>query len=157
FWPWFGGSIYGNHRQAIGRQITKNDGDSGFFAMPRKSSEETMSLHPEDAEPRGLGRRRIEPGGERKPQDRARVGGVDDAVVPDARGGVVGMPLAFVLLAKRRLERLLVGGAPGTALGLDRFLAQQPEHARSLLAPHDRDARVRPHPEKARSVGAPAH
>src|SRR5215467_16384302 len=131
--------------------------DSGLPATPWKSPERTATLHPEDAEPRGLGRRRIEPGGERKPQDRARVGRVDDAVVPDARGGVIGMPLAFVLLAKRRLERLLVRGAPGTALGLGRFLAQEPEHARSLLAAHDRDARVRPHPEKARSVGAPAH
>src|SRR5262245_62458596 len=67
------------------------------------------------------------------------------------------MPLAFILLADRRLERRILRRAPAAALGLGRFLAQKPEHARSLLAAHDRDARVRPHPEKARSVSAPAH
>jgi hypothetical protein len=41
--------------------------DTRYSATARKSSEETTALHPEDAEPRGLGRRRIEPGGERKP------------------------------------------------------------------------------------------
>jgi hypothetical protein len=67
------------------------------------------------------------------------------------------MALLLVLLADRRLERLVVGRAPAPALGLDPFLAQQAQHRRRLLAAHHRDARVRPHPEEARAVGAPAH
>src|SRR5262249_58771336 len=110
-----------------------------------------------NAERRRLRRRRIEPGGERKSEHGAGIGGVDDAVVPDAGAGVVGVALLLVLLADRRLEGLLVGGAPAAALGLDRLLPQQAEHAGGLLAAHDRDARVRPHPQKARAVGAAAN
>ena len=95
--------------------------------------------------------------GERKTQHGAGIGGIDDAVVPDAGGRVIGMALPLVLLADRRLERLLVGRAPVAALGLGRLLAQQPQNGSSLLAAHDRDARIRPHPEEARGVGAPAH
>ena len=48
-------------------------------------------------------------------QDGAGVARVDHAVVPEAGGGVVGVPLGLVLLAQRRLEGLLVLGAPGVA------------------------------------------
>src|SRR5262249_20823605 len=87
----------------------------------------------------------------------AGVDRVDDAVVPDARGGIVGMALALVLLADRRLERFVIRGAPAAALRLRRLLTKEPQHARGLLAAHDRDARVRPHPKKARAIGAPTH
>src|SRR5262245_58423979 len=97
--------------------------------------------HPENAEAGGLGRRRVHPSRERKPQYGAGVGRVDDTVVPDARGRVVGVPLLFVLLADRRLERRVLGRAPGAALGLGRFLAQEPQHTRCLLAAHHRDTR----------------
>ena len=43
-----------------------------------------------------------------RPSTRARVGRVDDAVVPQPGGGVVGMALRLVLRADRRLEGLLV-------------------------------------------------
>src|SRR5262245_58343489 len=81
--------------------------------------------HPEDAEAGRLGRRRIEAGGEREAEHRAGVRGVDHAVVPQARGGVIGMALLFVLLADRRLERFVVGRGPASALGLGPFMAQQ--------------------------------
>src|ERR1700730_11175873 len=80
--------------------------------------------HPEDAEAGGLGRRRVEAGGERQPKHHARVGGVDDAVVPDARGGVIGVALTLVLGADRRFERFVVRGAPSAALRFGRLLAQ---------------------------------
>src|SRR6476646_3834663 len=103
----------------------------------------SVTSHPEDAEARGLGWRRIEPGGKREAQHHARIGGVDDAVVPQPRGGVIWVSLLLVLLADRRLERLVVGRAPGAALGFGRLLAQQPEHGGCLLAAHHRDAGVR--------------
>ena len=82
---------------------------------------------------------------------------VDDPVVPQARGGVVGMALALVLGADRRLERALRRRAPAAAAALDAVAPHGGEHVGGLLAAHDADARVRPHPQKARSEGAPAH
>src|SRR5262245_10683063 len=115
------------------------------------------TLHPEDAEPRGHARRRVEAGSERKPQHSARVGRIDDAVIPDAGRRIIGMALAFVLLADWRLERFVIRRTPDAALRLGCFLSQQSEHAGGLLAAHDGDARVRPHPQKAWPVGASAH
>src|SRR6266508_6247676 len=63
-----------------------------------------VSLHPEHAKPRGLDAV-VERGGNRQPQHPARIGGIDHAVVPQARAGVVRMPFALVLLPQRRLER----------------------------------------------------
>src|SRR5690349_8545960 len=60
-------------------------------------------LHPEDTEPRVF-QRGVAGGSERQPEDAAGVGGVDHAIVPEARGGVVRMALALVLLADGRLE-----------------------------------------------------
>ena len=84
--------------------------------------------------------------------------GSSDAVVPQARGRVVRAAFVLVLGPDRRDElrlapppimRLLLGGQ---LLELD---GQQ--RARGLLAAHHRDARVRPHEEQARAVGAAAH
>ncbi len=94
---------------------------------------------------------------EREPEHPARVGGVDDAVVPQPRAGVVRMALALVLRADRRPERLLVLRAPLPALGLDRVAADRRQHRGRLLAAHHRDPRVGPHPQEARLEGAAAH
>src|SRR5262249_56337231 len=67
------------------------------------------------------------------------------------------MPLLLVLLADRRLEGIRVSGAPGTALLLDGLLTEEAEHGCGLLTAHDRDARIRPHEQEARAVGAAAH
>src|SRR5665213_1597706 len=90
-------------------------------AMPRASVEREMLLlnadswmrttilssrqpsHPKNAE-LGLGDRGVEAGGQRERQDAARVGGVDDAVVPEARAGVIGMALRLVLRADGGFE-----------------------------------------------------
>src|SRR5687768_18254190 len=60
------------------------------------------------------------------------------------------MPLALVLLADGFLEVLL-----GFLRREIAFHGRQ--HRSGLLAAHDRDARVRPHPEKARRIRAAAH
>src|SRR5690348_13823555 len=109
----------------------------------------TWWSHPEDAEARRLDRC-IQGGGEGEAEDAARVYRVDDAVVPETRGGVVGMALGFVLGADWRFERFL--------LLRRRFAAAHlRQHHRGLLAAHHRDARVRPHEQETRVVGAAAH
>src|SRR5690606_34289298 len=78
------------------------------------------------------------------------VGGIDDTIVPKAGARVIGMALALVLLADRLLEGFLFLLRGKSAL-------HGGEHACSLLAAHDRNARVRPHPQEARRIGAAAH
>src|SRR5690606_37046922 len=73
--------------------------------------------HPEDAEARFL-HRGIEAGGKGEAQHAARLGRQDDAVVPQARGGVIGVAFLLVAVADRGLEGLFVLGAPRLALGL---------------------------------------
>src|SRR5687768_13646834 len=69
------------------------------------------SSHAEDAELRLL-EGCIGRGREGEAEDAASVGRIDHAVVPEARAGVVGVALALVLLADRRLELLLFRGGP---------------------------------------------
>src|SRR5215212_4334218 len=70
--------------------------------------------HPEHAELRRCDRR-VQRRGEREAEHAARVGRVDDAVVPETGAGVVGMALVLVLLEQRRLEGPLLLGRPGAA------------------------------------------
>src|SRR4029453_4237769 len=103
----------------------------------------SVRSHPEHAEALLLDRR-IERRRYRQPEDAARIGRIDDAVVPEACAGIVRIALTLVLIADRRLERLLVFLAPGFARGLEATAAHGREHARGLFAAHDADARVRP-------------
>ena len=52
---------------------------------------------------------------------------------------------------------MLLGSAPLAALAFDAVAPDRRKDAGGLLAPHDGDARVRPHKEKSRRIGAPAH
>src|SRR5258706_7818647 len=115
-----------------------------------------LLLHPEDAEARLLFGC-VAGGGEREREHAARVGGIDDAVVPEPRRRIVRMALALVLLADGIPEGFLFGRRPLAALRLDAVAAHGGEHARGLLAAHHRDARVGPGPQEARVEGAPAH
>ena len=90
-------------------------------------------------------------GGKAQRDDPAGVGGVDDAVVPQPRAGIIRMALALVTLADRSLERSFVGGA-GEAARFDRG-----QHRRRLFAAHDADPGVRPHPQEPRRESATAH
>src|SRR5579872_1466806 len=75
--------------------------------------------HPEYTESR-LGNGRSQAGGQTQPQAHARVRGIDDAIIPEAGRGVIGVSLRFVLRADRRHEIFLLGSAPGAALGSER-------------------------------------
>src|SRR5688572_4484104 len=112
--------------------------------------------HAEHAEARFLVGR-VASRGQREPEHPARIGRIDDAVVPEARGGVVRVALALVLLADRGLERLLFVLRPRALLRLDPVAAHGGQHRGGLLAAHDGDARVGPGPEEARAEGAAAH
>src|SRR6185437_820209 len=65
--------------------------------------------------------------------------------------------LALILRADGRAKLLFFLRRPAFALGLDIVAADLAQHHRRLLAAHDRDARIRPHPEKARAVGTATH
>ena len=88
-------------------------------------------------------------GRETECQDRPRVHRIDHAVIPEPSRRIIRRALGLILRADLRLE-LLSG-----RLALER--ADEREHRRRLLAPHDADPGVRPHPELARPVGAAAH
>src|SRR6185437_12769974 len=123
----------------------------------RSMASEVMEVsHPEHAEPRVLDGR-VEGRREAQGEHAARVHRIDHAVVPEAGGGVVGMALALVLLADRRLEGLFLGGRPLPALRLDAVALHRGEDRGRLLAAHHRDARVGPAPQEARVEGAAAH
>src|SRR5574343_1729718 len=115
-----------------------------------------IALHPENAE-LGFFGRGVHRGRQAKAEYAAGIGRVDDAVVPQASRGVVGVALGFILLADRRLEGGFFLGRPGLAGGFDAVALDRGQHAGRLFAPHHRDARVRPHPQEAWRVGTAAH
>src|SRR6185295_5526573 len=93
----------------------------------------TSESHPEDAEARlrnGLFERQRQP----QREAAARVDRIDDAIVPQPRGGVIRITLLLVLLADRGLEGRLFFRAPGAALGFDGIAAHRRENVRGLLA-----------------------
>src|SRR3954451_11459533 len=107
--------------------------------------------HPEDAVAE-LAQRRVGARGEGETEHGAGLRGVDDAVVPEAGGGVVGMALVLVLVADRRLERLFLVGRPLLTAGLEPVAAHLGQHAGRLLAAHHRDAGIGPGEEEPRRV-----
>src|SRR6185369_716660 len=109
--------------------------------------------HTEDAEARLLDGR-IKSRGQAEAQHPPAVGRRDDAVVPEPRAGVIGMALALILGADGGLEGLLFLRRPGR---LHIVLLDLGEDGGRLLAAHDRDSRIGPHPEKARPISAAAH
>src|SRR3712207_9595032 len=77
--------------------------------MRARASFSRSASHPEDAVAE-LAQRRVGTRREGQPEHGAGLGGVDDAVVPQPGGGVVGVALGLVLVADRLLERLLLVG-----------------------------------------------
>src|SRR5437763_16890714 len=90
--------------------------------------------------------RRVERGGDAERQHKARLGRVDDAVIPEARAGVIGMALRFVLRADRRLEFLLLRGIPFRPARAHAVAPHRRQDRGGLLAAHHRNASVGPHP-----------
>src|SRR3954464_369675 len=68
-----------------------------------------IASHPEQAELRRLDRR-VRRGRQAEPKHQPRVGGIDHAVVPQPRGGVIGIALLLVLRPDRIAEFLLFLG-----------------------------------------------
>src|SRR5438128_613872 len=87
----------------------------------------------------------------------ARLGGIDHAVVPEARGRIVGAPFSLVLLQDGIGDGALLLGRQLLPLPRELVTLDRGQHAGGLLAAHHADPRVRPHPEEARRIRAAAH
>src|ERR687897_23110 len=133
-------------------------GGSGFplSLMADASEADRSKSHPEYAVAR-LFERRVRGSGETQSQDHPGVHRVYNAVVPEPRGGVVGVPFRLVLLEDGPLELLALLVGHLLCLSREVVLLNGEEDVRGLLPPHNADAGVRPHPEEARRVGAAAH
>ncbi len=99
----------------------------------------------------------VERGTQAQRQHATSICRVDDAVVPQSRGGVIRVALRFILSADGRLEGFLFLRAPAAALGLDAVAPHGGEHAGRLFTAHHADAGVGPHPQLTRAIGAAAH
>src|SRR5690348_824230 len=142
--------------RASSKALRRSGRLSVTVATPRASCETSTApmSHPEDPE-MGLFNGRVEARRNRHCQHAARVLRIDDAVVPQPGAGIIGMALAFVLLADCRLEAVLLRLGPGLAA---RAVApHRRQHVGRLLAAHHRDARIGPRPQEARRIGAAAH
>src|SRR5919202_1435846 len=125
--------------------------------LPRISRPRAMCpSHPEHAVARRADGS-IEAGRDGQAQGCARVGGIGDAVVPQARRAVVGAALDLVLLQRGPHEFFLLRGRHVLATCAQVIQPHLQEHRGRLLAAHHRDARVGPHPQEARVVSAAAH
>src|SRR5437868_3258314 len=125
--------------------------------LPRSSRPRAMCpSHPEHAVARRADGS-IEAGRDGQAQRGARVGGVEDAVVPQARRAVVGAALNLVLLQRGPHKLVLLRGRHLRAACAQVIEPHLQEHRGRLLPAHHRDARVGPHPQEAWVVGAAAH
>src|SRR5262245_4151668 len=70
-----------------------------------------IASHPEQAEFRRFDRR-IGRYGQPKPEHEPRIGGIDHAVVPQSRGGIIGVALLLILRADRPAEFFLLFSGP---------------------------------------------
>src|SRR5450755_8560 len=118
-----------------------------------------LLIRPSDAEDTELrfGHWGIEARRQTQRQNASRVGGVYHTIVPKACRCIVRMALLLVLLADWSLEDLFLFGAPRVALGLDAIALHGGQDTGRLFAAHHTDARVGPHPQKARRIRAAAH
>src|SRR5437763_10784975 len=118
-----------------------------MMVLPRSKRNQVSSidLHPEDAKLRLLNRCVVR---DRKAEAEvgAGVGGIDDAVVPEARGRVVRRTFRLVFLQHGIGDGALFLGAQLLARARELIAFHRRQHARGLLASHHADARVRPHP-----------
>src|SRR3712207_5142902 len=96
-----------------------------LILVQRGATSCTPISHPEHAERGGLDRR-VERGRDAEREHAAGIDRIDHAVVPEPGGGVIRMPLRFVLLADGGLELLFRLGWPILSLRLQ------------TIAPHGR-------------------
>lgn len=89
--------------------------------------------------------------------DATCVDGVDDAVIPESGGGVIGIGLLFVFCEGWGFEFRLLFGGHGLASECKLIHFDREEDIGGLFAAHDGNAGVWPHPELAWAEGASAH
>src|ERR1700719_3458778 len=71
--------------------------------------------------------------GERQSKNMPRVERIDDAIIPEARGRVVRMPLTLELLANRRLQPFFLELAEGASAALEGLALDGRQDAGGLL------------------------
>src|SRR5579862_576870 len=137
-------------------RVTVRHSRTGSSISRRGFNVMALPSHPKHAE---LRRRngRVQRRRKTQRQHPTRLRRRDDAVVPQPRGGVIGIALGFVLVADRLLEFFFLDLGPGLAGGFDIVAPHRGQHARGLLAAHHRDAGVRPGEQETRAIGAAAH
>ena len=94
--------LFARRRRRAG--LRRRQAWSKRFVRQARERLDIMRLHPEHAELRPLGDRRVQRCGEGEAEHVAGLRGVDDAVVPQPRGRVPGIALRFVIVADRLLE-----------------------------------------------------
>ena len=122
----------------------------------RASSRATVALHAEHAESR-VRDRRVQRGGERQGEHLAAPCGVNDAVIPQPGARVERVSLVLKPFDDGAPERRLFLARPGLSPALDAVALHGGQHTGCLLAPHHRNAGIRPGPQESRRIGAPAH
>src|SRR3990167_2504765 len=114
------------------------------------------ALHAEDAETGRLDRG-VEAGRQRQGKNVAGLWRVDDAVIPEAGAGIVGVALMLVLLKNWLLDLRLFLSREAQASTFGLLTLDLHQHASGLFTAHHGNARVRPHPQETRIVGTTAH
>src|SRR6185437_12256302 len=92
-----------------------------------------------------------------KSQHSSRLPGIDEAIIPEPRGGEECRRLTVELRDDTLLHRREFGPIDRLALTLLALFGDDREHFRRLLAAHDGDAVVGPGEDEARIIGAAAH
>src|SRR5262245_46917521 len=123
------------------------DAELSRLSRPETQSRVAVVSHAEDTEG---GRRdgRVECCRDAEGERVAGLERIEDAVVPEARGGVVGAALGLVLGERRGGELLALLGRHRLAARLELLELDGEQRLRRLLAPHDGDAAVRPREEE---------
>src|SRR5215469_14134581 len=96
-----------------------------------RSVSNVMRSHPEDAEARRR-QRRVRGRGDAEGEHRARVGRIDDAVIPQPRGGIVRIAFCLVFVKDRTGELVLLFFRHRAAARAERFHADGQQDARRL-------------------------
>src|SRR5262245_61472735 len=85
------------------------------------------------------------------------IGRIDHAIIPQTRRAVVRIPFLSVLAEYRLHELLLFVIGHGLTLSFQLIHLHLKQNIGGLLAAHNRNSGIGPHPELSRSIGSAAH